>query len=83
MPSFHIQNIPEDLYRLLQQRAIAEHRSLSVEVVLLLEQAVAADHVRVSQAILLERMRHHRRTFCPSDVGAPGSVDLLREDRDR
>ncbi len=83
MPTLHVRNIPERLYSRLQQRAESEQRSLSAEVVLLLEQSIAAADVRTTQADLLESMRRHRRAFRPADVGAPDSVDLLHEDRER
>jgi len=83
MPTLHVRNVPERLYSRLQHRAEAEQRSLSAEVVLLLEQSITADEDRATQADLLKQMRRHRRAFCPASVGAPDSVDLLREDRER
>ncbi|HXT34847.1 MAG TPA: Arc family DNA-binding protein [Chloroflexota bacterium] len=41
MASLHVRNVPEDLYNQLHQRAEAERRSLSAEVVILLQQAMA------------------------------------------
>lgn len=41
MASIHIENVPDELYTRLQQRAAADHRSFEGEVVTLLEQAVA------------------------------------------
>lgn len=83
MPTLHVRNMPDELYNQLQQRAEAEHRSLNAEVVLLLEQSLAADKARATQADLLGRMRRHRQAFRPADIGAPDSVELLREDRER
>jgi plasmid stability protein len=83
MPILHVRNVPERIYSRLQQRAETQHRSLSAEVVLLLDDALAAEETRATQADVLERLRRHRHTFRPADVGAPDSVALLREDRDR
>jgi antitoxin FitA len=83
MPILHVRNVPERIYSRLQQRAEAQHRSLSAEVVSLLDEALLGEDVREAQATVLERMRRHRRAFRPADIGAPDSVELLREDRDR
>lgn len=83
MPILHVRNVPERIYSRLQQRAEAQHRSLSAEVVSLLDEALDAEDIRAAQADVLERMRRHRRTFRPAEAGAPDSVTLLREDRDR
>jgi plasmid stability protein len=41
MASLHIENVPDDLYERLRERAIVENRSLDSEVVALLEHAIA------------------------------------------
>lgn len=78
-----IRNVPESLYNRLQQRAKAQHRSLSAEVIALLEDALLIAENHVAQANILERMRRHRHAFHPVEIGAPDSVTLLHEDRDR
>ena len=80
MATLHIRNVPDELYRHLQESAEAKSRSLSAEVVVLLKGALAGD--RPSQSELLESIRRRRssRTLPP---GTPDSTDLLREDRNR
>lgn len=80
MPTLHVRNIPEDLYRSLQEQAAAESRSLSAQVVMLLQAAVRSAEHRQSQADLLGEIR--RRRFHPP-AGAPDGTSLLREDRER
>jgi antitoxin FitA len=78
MPTLHVRNIPDALYERLRQRAQEENRSLSAEVVMLLDHALEETEGRQSQ--LLDRIRR-RRFFNPAKAGAPDSTTLLREDR--
>ncbi|MCW5851335.1 MAG: Arc family DNA-binding protein [Anaerolineae bacterium] len=80
MPTLHVRNVPETLYERLQQRARAENRSLSAEVIYMLEMALAEPVPSVAE--ILERLERRRMSYTPS-VNAPDSVQLLREDRDR
>jgi plasmid stability protein len=77
MPILHVRNVPEDLYEHIKQQAAAQNRSLSAQVITLLERAV--EGTSRSQDEILEGIRR-RRFFRPADVGAPESAALLRED---
>jgi plasmid stability protein len=80
MSILHVRNIPDDLYQRIQRRAEAQGRSITAEVVSLLERAIAdAD---MDQAQVLAGIRR-RRFFSPAEAGAPDSTALLREDRQR
>ncbi|MHB9025880.1 MAG: FitA-like ribbon-helix-helix domain-containing protein [Armatimonadota bacterium] len=83
MVSFTVRNIPEQLYQRFKQLAERNHLSLSDQVKMAIERLVQQDDIRVQQAEVLEQVRRHRGTFCPTDVGAPDSVELLREDREQ
>jgi antitoxin FitA len=80
MPILHVRNVPETLYLDLQRRADSQRRSLSAEVITLLEWAVA-EAERTSE-MTLAAIRQ-RRSFNPAAAGAPDSTTLLRQDRDR
>ena len=80
MSILHVRNVPEALYLRLKERAEAQRRSLSAEVIMLLEWAVEESERR--PALTLEAIRR-RRTFDPTEAGAPDSTTLLREDRAR
>ena len=80
MPILHVRNVPETLYADLQRRAEAQRRSLSAEVITLLEWAVV-EAERTSEATLASIRQ--RRFFNPATAGAPDSTTLLRQDRDR
>jgi len=76
--TIHVRSVPDALYAQVRELAQAKQRSLSAEVVALLETALAAESRRQQQANVLDAIR--RRRFIPP-AGAPDSVDLLREDR--
>ncbi len=79
MSILHVRNVPQELHMRLKRRAETQHRSLSAEVITLLEWVVEEiDRAAVS----LETIRS-RRFFEPASVGAPDSTTLLREDRER
>ena len=80
MPTLHVRNVPETLYDRLRHRAQERNRSISAEVVLLLDYAL--EETAVSQADILDRIRR-RRFFDPAQADAPDSTTLLREDRQR
>jgi plasmid stability protein len=80
MPTLHVSNVPEELYERIQRRAQSQHRSISAEVLSLLSDALEASER--PQAQLLAEIRR-RRFYCPEAAGAPDSVELLREDRER
>ena len=80
MPILHVRNVPEELYQRIQERARKVNRSISAEVICLLQRAFDASER--SPAEILGGIRC-RRFFRPTDAGAPDSVTLLREDRER
>jgi len=75
-----VRNVPQELYEQIQRRAEVEQRSISAEVINLLQTAL--DRAEQPQARILEGIRR-RRFYRPADSGAPDSVALLREDRER
>lgn len=80
MSILHVRNIPEELYTRIQRLASSQNRSLSAQVVTLLERGLQAEERQIAQDKLLKGIR--RRRFSPPP-GAPDSVALLREDRER
>jgi plasmid stability protein len=80
MSTLHIRSVPEELYMRVQKLAQTSNRSLSAQVVTMLYQALEDEERRGEQSQALRAIR--RRRFKPP-TGAPGSTDLLREDRQR
>ena len=78
MATLHVRQFPDSLHHLLEKRADNDHRSLSAEVIVLLERELKKplqDQEKVLHA--LERWR-----FKPSKK-IPSSLELLRADQRR
>jgi hypothetical protein len=82
MPVLHLPDVPDELYRRIEQLAAADRVPLTEETLRLLRQAVSLNFSapRASVLPLLEEIRRNR--IVPA-AGMPDSVELLREDRRR
>ena len=82
MAILHVRNVPEQLYKRIQGLAQKEKRSMTAEVIALLDGAVEQQEARRRTAGTLERIR--RRAAA---VRLPSrwvdSVELIRQDRKR
>ena len=83
MAILHVRKVPGDLYKRIQALAREERRSMSAQVIRLLEEAVRqSERRRESMSVILERIRARREAIrLPGEW--PGSLELLREDRAR
>lgn len=80
MATLYVRNVRDDLHAHLRTRATTHQRSLSAEVISLLEQALTNEERQQQQATLLAGIR--RRCFEPPG-GSPDSAALLCEVRGR
>lgn len=80
MQTLHVRSVPDELYDRLRSSAQTQQRSLSAQVIILLDQALEAEAKRQEQARILENIR--RRRFTPSST-TPDINDMLRADRER
>jgi antitoxin FitA len=81
MPTLHVRNVPDELHDRIRTLASAQKRSLSAEVVKLLERDLQDEQVRASQQVLLTTIARRRSRRTSKQI--PDSVALLREDRNR
>ena len=83
MPTLYVENVPADLYEALRRRARSRRRSITAEVIALLEENVpTGKELRARQSLLrkAEQMRSRR----PHANGAVAPTEeLQREDRER
>lgn len=84
MPILHVRNVPQRLYDDIKLRAKLEHRSLSAEVIELLERGLKAPKREFSMEEWLENARRFRQELVEKYGITEGasSADLIREDRD-
>lgn len=81
MPTLHVRDVPADLYEELRQQAAAQGRSLSAEVIKLLE--LGLRRPPPPDDAFWERIEQRRRELEAKHGRFPSSVDDIREDRDR
>ena len=80
MQTLHVRSVPDELYENLRTLAQERQRSLSAQVILMLNRALLEERRRQEQTAVLANVRRRRFTPPPD---APDSLDLLRQDRDR
>ena len=81
MPTLYVENVPENLYDALRQRARQNRKSISSEVLSLLEEnVVTAAEQRSRQQFLREAQRLRARRSSSKRKFAP-IEELQREDR--
>ena len=80
MPTLHVRNVPEELYQQIRTQAAAKNRSISAEVIVLLQRSIIEEAREQSEVLAGIR---RRRFFRPAQAGAPDTLTLLREDRER
>lgn len=80
MPTLHVRNVPPRLHQKIRSLAEERNRSLSAEVIELLDRGVHDAELRGTQKRVLDQIRRNR--FKPPK-GTPMSEELLRQDRER
>jgi plasmid stability protein len=83
MPTLYVENIREDLYEALRARAQARRKSISAEVVELLEQNIPTAAELAGRKELLNRARQIRSRRSTSPGPFPTAEEMQREDRHR
>jgi len=82
MATLHVRNVPDRLYKRIQRLAEEENRSVTAEVIQLLNHGLQAREARRGTAAVIERIRQQaRKAEWPR--GWVDSAELIREDRSR
>ncbi len=82
MATLHVRNVPDQLYKRISKLAEEENRSVTAEVIRLLNQGVRAREARRDAADVIDRIRR-RAQKVELPRGWTDSADLVREDRRR
>lgn len=83
MATLYVENVPDDLYKALRDRARQRRRSIAAEVLALLGESVpTAGELRARRELLrkLERMRS-KKAAAPGSF--PSTEEMQRQDRAR
>ncbi|MGA2324999.1 MAG: hypothetical protein ABSH05_01800 [Bryobacteraceae bacterium] len=81
MPTLYVENVPDDLYQALRERAREHRKSISAEVLALLEENIPTSAELARRKEFLQRARRVRVRPSPAPGPFPSSEELQREDR--
>lgn len=81
MPSLQIINLPQDIYNKLQLSAERNHRSMTLEAVTLLENALMNQEQKSKKMEALQNLKKFRKHFV--GITAEDVICLIRDDRDK
>jgi plasmid stability protein len=83
MPTLYVENVPDDLYRGLRQRARANRSSIAAEVIALLESNIPTAKEMKRREDFYRRMAKIRSGSQRGTAVFPSSEEMIREDRAR
>ncbi len=83
MPTLYVENVRDDLYDALRARAQARRKSISAEVLELLEQNIPTAAELAGRKELLNRARQIRSRRPSASGPFPTAEEMQREDRHR
>jgi plasmid stability protein len=82
MPTLYVENVPDDLYDALRQRAKENRRSIAAEVLSLLEQNIPTKAELKRRRQLFESVKRMNSGKRPNKT-FPSTEEMIREDRSR
>jgi plasmid stability protein len=83
MATLYVENVPDDLYEALRERARQQRKSIAAEVLSLLAENVVTAAERKARKQFLRQAQRLRAQRPRSNAVFPPSEELQREDRER
>jgi len=83
MATLYVENVPDDLYEALRERARQSRSSISAEVLQLLEQFVPTERQLKARRQAIRRLAQLRSQPAPSAGPFPSTEAMQREDSER
>jgi plasmid stability protein len=83
MATLYVENVPEDLYDALRERARNNRKSIAAEVLELLGENVPTRAELARRKAVLDRALKLRSRKSPANGPFPSTEEMLREDRAR
>ena len=83
MATLYVENVPDDLYDALRERARSERNSIAQEVIAILEKFVPTPAELRERRRFVEKALRLSARKTPSARRFPSTEELLREDRAR
>ncbi len=83
MATLYVENVPDELYEALRDRAKQHRKSITAEVLTLLEESIpSADELKRRKRLLSQTLRLHSRPRAGGE-SFPSTEEMQREDRAR
>jgi plasmid stability protein len=83
MATLYVENVPDDLYEALRRRARQNRKSISAEVLELLEQFVPTERELKARREFIRRLERLRAQPSTAPGPFPSTEEMIREDRSR
>jgi plasmid stability protein len=83
MATLHVENVPDDLYEALRERARRQCKSIAAEVLSLMAENVVTAAERKARQQFLRQAQRLRLQRQRSNVAFPASEEMQRDDRGR
>lgn len=83
MATLYVENVPDELYAALRQRAQKNHSSIAAEVIALLKDHVPTARELRRRRAWIRQLRELRSLQLASRGPFPSTEQMLREDRQR
>jgi len=83
MATLYVENIPDELYEALRNRAKARRRSIAAEVLALLEENIPTAKKLKARQDLVGKIIRLREKEMAAGRAFPSSEEMIREDRER
>jgi plasmid stability protein len=83
MATLYVENVPEELYNALKQRARGRRKSISAEVLELLADHIPTEAELARRRSLLRQALKIQRSSSAGKLPFPAAEEMQREDRSR
>ena len=83
MATLYVENVPDDLYKALRERARERHRSIAAEVLSLLGESVPTAQELRARRDLLRKLEQIRSKKLSSGKSFASTEEMQRQDRAR
>ena len=83
MATLYVENVPDELYEALRQRARQHRKSIAAEVLALLQENIVTAAELESRQQFLRRAQRLRSRSQGSAIHFPAAEEMQREDRGR
>lgn len=83
MATLYVENVPDNLYKALRQRARSNRKSMAAEVITLLEQNIPTEEELKKRRKFVKQLERIRSFTPPGKGPFQSAEEMIREDRER